>query len=399
MANAIGQDVSGNSMTGTVVQAVLLAQFATSNVWVDLKLPDNPEEGVESEPAAGSTDRVATNPEHIEPSPDCDMPEPTEPAPDRSDRKRKRKASALESNEAEASNLEVAAIEAPVRRIRGKQKPPTSLLPARRAKGDKKRSEQKCRKGQGGKGNPNGEGKKKMCTIMEKEAICKAWDELKAQGVKRPTKALEAMKLKGYFAGCVFESKWGALRREQNWTLLCEAAPHLCKKHKELPNSLRSIMQLKEKSLPKKGENLVEHTIPGPLKQVIADMVLERIEKGEEVNMIFVKNAIVFGVDLWNECVRSVRGMLRDKSLDMLRDHDEEYAQMSNSELSEVFEKLSKDMSSMLVTLQICRSEGALRNSVCNTCKNLLQKNFQSVTYHMLKASWAHKCSVYSGTF
>ena len=38
MVNTIGQDLAGNSFTGTVVQAVLLTQLSTSTAWFDLEL-------------------------------------------------------------------------------------------------------------------------------------------------------------------------------------------------------------------------------------------------------------------------------------------------------------------------------------------------------------------------
>ena len=81
-----------------------------------------------------------------------------------------------------------------------------------------------------------------MATIRQKNEIFLAFQKAKSSGVEYPIKEVEKQKLPGCFAGCMFESKWGVARREQTWELLCATAPAMCKKHKELPNSLRRIL-------------------------------------------------------------------------------------------------------------------------------------------------------------
>eukprot|EP00438_Fugacium_kawagutii_P013863 Skav228403 [mRNA] locus=scaffold3824:14733:31266:- [translate_table: standard] len=210
---------------------------------------------------------------------------------------------------------------APPVRLRGKQ--PAPAYPA--AKSTRKRKgtgKVKQIRGKGGKGNSQAKGKKAMATIWQKEQICKAWDEIKASGVKNPSKVLEGRKLPGFFTGCVYESKWGAQRVSQQWSLVCAAAPQLCKKHKELPNSLRTIMQLPEKNnnLPHgAADDACSKTLPFPLKCVVESLIMEKIQCGQEVTMCFVKNAIAFCCDLWNECVHTIRGNVQEKSLSMLQ--------------------------------------------------------------------------------
>lgn len=201
-----------------------------------------------------------------------------------------------------------------------------------------------------------------MATLWQKEQICKAWDEIKASGVKNPSKVLEDRKLPGFFVGCIYESKWGRVRVQQQWTLVCAAAPQLCKRHKELPNSLRVIMKLPEKHTVSDTDDLASQaSMPFPLKCVVESIIMEKIQHGQEVTMTFVKNTIVFCCDLWNECVHTIRGSVQEKSLDMLREHDEKYAVMPADELNAVFEDISKAVSGMLVTIHISRSEAALR--------------------------------------
>ena len=77
---------------------------------------------------------------------------------------------------------------------------------------------------------------------LPQERIFREYERLEREGVEQKWKVLREMNLPGYFHGCIAESKWGKQRREQQWSLVCNTAPALASKHKELPNSLRKMM-------------------------------------------------------------------------------------------------------------------------------------------------------------
>lgn len=168
--------------------------------------------------------------------------------------------------------------------------------------------------------------------------------------------------MRGFYGRRLCKSKWGAAREQQNWPLLVQAAPKLCKRFKELPNSLRGILHLPQKSN-HPTEFGTASSLPQPLKIVIEGLIMDRIECGEEVSSVFVRNTLTYCVDLWNECVHAIRGMMQTKSLEMLKEHDESYSQMSQDQLDNVFNKMKENIDKVLVTIDISKSEGALRNS------------------------------------
>ena len=92
---------------------------------------------------------------------------------------------------------------------------------------------------------------------------------------------------------------------------------------------------------------------------------MDRIECGEEVDTAFVRNTIVYCTDLWNECVHAIRGMMQTKSMELLRQHDSRYAEMNQDQLDGVFKELADRIKALLVTIDISRSEAALRPSGC----------------------------------
>ena len=311
MAESIGQDLAGNSFTGTVVQSVLLAQFASSTAWIDLDLAKNlhKQPDPKKQPTPGSQ-------QHLE------------------HRGKKRKAP--EQGQSGDGNVVV-------RRLRGKQRPPAPP---------------KKKRGIGG-GNKVAKGKCAMATIKQKEDIFVALEEIQNSGVKNPLKELEKRNMKGFFKGCTYPSKWGRVRQEQNWPLLVKAAPELCSRHKELPNSLRSVMQIGTMKY-SRGDDCSHGGLPLPLKEVVESIIMDRVENGEEVDTVFVRNTIVYCVDLWNECVHSIRGMVQSKSLELLKEHDQQYAQMTPKELDDTFKGLSERISSMLRTIHTSPHDLAL---------------------------------------
>ncbi|CAJ1384315.1 unnamed protein product [Effrenium voratum] len=145
---------------------------------------------------------------------------------------------------------------------------------------------------------------------------------------------MEGLKLTGYFRGCFCGSKWGKARKEQNWTLLCKTVPAICKRFKELPNSVRRILNMShlknEWGYTQKADSV---HIPYPLQVCIEDMVMERIVLGEEVTMQFVANTMSFAIDLWNESVGTMQNLFYEKSLEMLQQQDANFANLSEDAL------------------------------------------------------------------
>ena len=362
MVDVCGRDMAGNSFTGTVAQAVLLAQFAASPAWIDLELPANANVSPLVPSPAGLPSSAP------EPDSDTVQPEPTaQPS-------RKRKAPEADAEAASETKL------VPIRRLRGKQCPDGNVemqpvLPSLKRSTSKKDLVLKKRKGKKGAtiqqkqgkvgGNTAATGKSSMVTIWEKEQIFAEYEKIKSTGVPKPLAVLEAKKMKGYYAGCLCSSKWGMARQQQQWPLLVEAAPKLCKRFKELPNSLRVMLQLPQKSNHALDMSETDRCLPRPLKLVVEGLIMDRVECGEEVDMAFVRRTIVYCTDLWNECVHAIRGMMQTKSMEMLREHDSQYAEMSQDQLDAVFKDLCEKINALLVTIDISRSEAALRRPGC----------------------------------
>lgn len=335
----LAQDLAGNGFTGTVAQAAFLTVLTFSEVW---------------EHVATSQDLLAeqeASPNQLEDEPAQALvlagspllPEPAEPE---------------EIPAAQELALPVK------RRVRGKtydpfysgpRKPGFRLLEAR----PKKRSKAEC--GRHGCGNKKAKGKKKMVTISEKEAIFQKYQELKEMGVSNPLQKLKEQKLPGYFHGCLFESKWGRVRREQQWELLVQTAPKLCQKHKELPNSLRRILNF---STMKHGEPATaasqKNHLPLVLQDVIENVLMDRIDLGEELGIPFVKNTILWCVELWNECLTSVKQMMKKQSLSMLQERDGEFAEMDHSQFECVFQQMVHKADTLLQPIQLSETDGAL---------------------------------------
>lgn len=154
-------------------------------------------------------------------------------------------------------------------------------------------------------GNSSAKGKKRMASIFEKEAIMAAYETAVKNGDRKPVKAIE--KMPGYFPGCVYPSKWGSVRQHQQWAVLVQTAPKICKKFKELPNSLRMILRLDLKKGGFANQELwmtkATKTIPPALETAFESLVVERIDLGEEVSITYIKNMLLEGCRVWNRVV------------------------------------------------------------------------------------------------
>ena len=352
------QDLCGNGMTGTVVQAVVLAALASSDAFLHIQRGDiaaaSPSaSGADVSPiaAAAAGSRPHSWGHQVVASTEGDQ-EVTEPVPSARGRKRKQ-----DSPKKKEKSVE---LPVPKKRVRGKQTL-LSIPPAKKRHGS-------------GPGNTKATGKCAMVSIFQREAICKAYDDIVEKGSKYPDKDLKKLNMHGYYRGCALPSKWGKARQEQKWGLLCMTAPALCKAKKELPNSLRLVINFPTL----KHGNMHAHSetrtmLPGVLKGAVEELVMERIDQGEEVGVAFVKNTILFLVSVWNDCVLSIRELIRNKNLDMLKDEDEKLSKMSNKQLDELFSSLTKRADEILVPIQLAKSDDALTNlvwgqSLCSGC-------------------------------
>ena len=241
----------------------------------------------------------------------------------------------------------------PTRRLRKK----TTLVTTTLEK--KKKKNKHTGRGKGGKGNNQAGGKKKQATIWEKEQIMKTYMDAVNKGVKRPTSKVKDMP--GYFTGCVFPCKWGDARVKNHWELLCSTAPKLMKRHKDLPNSVRRMLNMDtmKHSVHKPSETSQLH-LPLPLQTVIEDMIMERICIGEEVSMHYAKDALAFGCEIWNQVVGSMRACIREKMLGMLRDQDAELAALDADKVDEKLDAMMKTAEGLLQPIQIAQTDAAL---------------------------------------
>ena len=241
-----------------------------------------------------------------------------------------------------------------------KRKAKELVAPTRRVRG-KQSVQAKKKRGAGGKGNPHAKGKKEGASIAQKEAICAEYEKAIAKKKKRPAKVVEGMP--GYYTGCIYESKWMGVRRKQKWTVLVQAAPKLARKHKELPDSLRTMLQLPKKfsnRLSKSGASL--NSLPVPMQECVASIIKDYVEMGQEMDIEFVKGIVVQCVEMWNECVESIRNNIEDLSIAFLKSKDQELSEMSPAELDKVVADFRKDLDKTLLPVDVkAESERAMR--------------------------------------
>ncbi|CAK9031803.1 Malate dehydrogenase 2 [Durusdinium trenchii] len=267
-------------------------------------------------------------------------------APPMEDRRRPQKRKAPDDSEANDQLVPLRSTGdavVPVRRARGKQKVEMLAVPSKKLK----------RPRGVGAGNKKAKGKKKMVSIYEKEMIFQSFERAKDAGFKVPIKEVERESLPGYFKGCLMESKWGAVRRQQQWNLLVKTCPLLCKKAKELPNSLRRLLHLKLKvSIPHQLSSSKYQHVPFPLQQAIEEMIMDRLVLGEEVTLTLIKNTMSFAIGIFNEVVETMRHNFSTMTLETLKSQDDRLATCSQQELSEVFDDLSERAQSFFNALK-----------------------------------------------
>ena len=350
ITNGLAQKLAGNAMTGTAVQAVVLASFASAGSWLEVGKRDKQKDTsistslwLKDQPCShsaagkpGVTNDSGKESQQLCPKPELQPPEAVEDHADGKGHKKRKRSPGTGPKGLTAEGQLV-----PTRRVRGKQ----ALIPMPKLK----------KKGQG-PGNKKAKGKKAMVTIKQKEDIFKAWEAAEANGAKHPAKEVEKLGLPGYFAGCTYPSKWGRAREEQHWTLLCNTAPSLCSRHRELPNSLRRVLNLTLKHQTHEVASSGEQSMPWLLKQIVEELVMERMECGEELGIQFVKNTITFCCGIWNECIDSMHEMVKS----WLSKNDERFSQLGGDELEEKLSGMSQIAEKLLKKVHLAESDGAL---------------------------------------
>ena len=301
--------------------------------------------------AQGDAWRDATPFNSVEPSANPDPPAPSAPPVE---------ASSGPSSVSATDQRMVLQTEEGTEECQGK---PVSWTPRFRLRGKTSLfNAQKKRKKRGaGPGNKRGKGKSKMPTIYEKEMIMQAYENAKKAGEKKPIEQIR--KMRGFFPGCVYPSKWGGQRDLQQWSLLVRCCPKLCHKHKELPNALRKMldMQSMKRSMQTTSCSKSETVhIPWPLQVCIEDLIMDRIQLGEEVTMTFAKNTLVFAVELWNESLTSMHALLKKKSIEYLHKGDAALADLEPAELDQKLNAVLEKAHDLLKPIQMSNNEEAL---------------------------------------
>ena len=331
-------DIAGNAFSSTACQAAFLTSLVVCDAWRDVQ-PATPSSIARHDvPNPQSVSSVPCSSERVDKScaQEMDPVESTHVAIPKHDKQKKRAASPPQI---------------PTRRLRKK----TSLAVTK--------AKQKGVRGVGA-GNRQGKGKSKMASIYEKEALMSAYDDAVQKGNPYPIKVVRNMR--GYFNGCVYDSTWGKIRKEQKWTLLCTTAPELMKKHHEVPNCIRRIMHIKtmKHAITKMGDGsdqqLEQIHMPLPLQMVVEDVVMDRICHGEEMNMQSVKSILVFCTELWNSVTASMRDTIQDKALDIIRSRDAELAQCSSEELTQKVKAVIQSALDLLRPIRIAANDATL---------------------------------------
>eukprot|EP00438_Fugacium_kawagutii_P016372 Skav203833 [mRNA] locus=scaffold4932:4041:17810:+ [translate_table: standard] len=320
------QDLAGNGFSSTVAQSAFLACLISCRAWRDVQLQSPGHATASSSKALSSAQGPGIQ----------EVPEP------------------LKSGHAKNEVAENHAIVPPRRRLRGKTKVKPSPGPSPKPSPKKRKN----KNGQG-RGNKRADGKKKSASIYEKELIMATYQSAIDRGLPKPVDEVKHMA--GYFDGCLCASKWKKARKEQQWTLLVEAAPQLTKRYREVPNSLRRILNFKKFkhsiAAPQKIEQI---HMPMPLQTVVEDMVMEKITVGEEVTMQYVKSVLIYCCQMWNEVVGTMQHRLKPKALELLRDSDTALAELNDKDVEQRVDNLISKTQDLLRPIRIADNDATI---------------------------------------
>lgn len=339
----LAKDIAGNSFSATVAQAAFITSLITCDAWRDIGTDRSAQQ-------THSSTVVVESSAVVEPP---------------------------QLKEAGDTNRSTKNLLVPTRRLRRK----TTLVDSRSVKrqriikknDDKKRTSAaapvitKFRQDKSHSGNKRATGKKPMVSITQKYKIMSKYEEALNRGDKHPVKAVEDMP--GYFSGCVYESKWGHVYREQRWDVFAHTAPRLCQQFKELPNALRRILKMKTM---KHGDGSSEQcqsesytSLPGPLKSAIETMLLARIDSGEEINIHYVQKLMQMAIGLWNQSVQDVKADISERCMDYIRQQDDNLSRMSPAEVDSNVNNMIDSIQKRLKPVDVKQTDGAIMSLGC----------------------------------
>ena len=180
------------------------------------------------------------------------------------------------------------------------------------------------------------------------------FEQAVSDGDDKPAKAMEEMK--GYYRSCVY--KWRKTRRQDSWTIICAASPRLAKKFRELPDCIRSFLG-KSRKFPNRASAVDESStciLPVPFQDLVAAMIVERIDVGEEVDFHYVSSLLEVAIEQWNECVGILKKELESPEA-ILKEIDAGEA-TSERDWEAGIEKI-RAQTQMLRTISLSKSDGA----------------------------------------
>ena len=163
----------------------------------------------------------------------------------------------------------------------------------------------------------------------------KEYEKIKSdKSIRYPEKYfLQTGARSGAYQGCFSKSHWGGKRQEQKWDVLIKHAPKLAKRHCEVPNSLREVLEIKSRKWDgsKFTKTDGEHKVPEPLALALDSLVMDRLSAGEEVTMDFVQHLLVTLLELWNKKLLSLADEVRETASKAVLERQEQLADQSDA--------------------------------------------------------------------
>ena len=151
----------------------------------------------------------------------------------------------------------------------------------------------------------------------------------------------------------------GGHRKKQNWDLLVKYAPKIAKKHSEVPNSLRDVLNITTKKWNggkfSKSDGL--HVIPPSLALALDTIIMDRLAAGEEVSYDFVESTLKLLVKLWNEKIEELQADVQETVQKKILQAQNAIAE--SEDVGDDVARMAKDdemtaLSKLLETLQPC---------------------------------------------
>ena len=108
-----------------------------------------------------------------------------------------------------------------------------------------------------------------------------AYDKAIRRDHPEPQNYVRGLHLPGWYKGCI--NNWKRERARSNWSLICSACPAIAKKHKEVPDSIRTFLGIEKKftsrtSKDSNGEATSSTCIlPAAFQETLADAIAPRL--------------------------------------------------------------------------------------------------------------------------